>query len=112
LAAGHSANGSAIDDFAYFQRSVLLAGAEAAVGVPFFLSPGVEMSATLGGVFRTISHSLPSNDYKFKTASQFVPLATLEFLWRLSSSIYWRQGVGTQGKVGDTYWTAGLGYDL
>lgn len=111
LVLGHSENGSAVDTFDYFQRSVLLVGAEAAIGIPFFLSPGVEMNFSLGGIYRTIKHSLPSSEYKIVTQSRFIPLISLEYLWRLSQSVYWRQAVGTQGKLGDTYWSGGFGYD-
>ncbi len=111
LLLGHSENGSAVDAFLYFQRSVLLTGAEAALGIPFYLSPGVEMNLSLGGIYRTINHSVPSSEYKVTTKARFIPMIALEYLWRLTQSVYWRQSVGTQGKAGDTLWSAGFGYD-
>lgn len=108
---GHSENDSAVDTIDYFQRSVLLAGLEGHVGLPFFLSSGVEMSLTLGGIYRMISHAVPSADYKFNTKAKFLPLIGLDYLWRLSQDWYWKQGVATQGKLNDTLWMAGLGYD-
>lgn len=108
---GQSANASATTQFAYFQRSVFLAGVDGALGLPLFLGKGVELSATAGGLLRYIQHTAPSGDYEFKTQIRFLPQLTLEYLWRLSTRIYWKQGVGTQGTDKDTYWTAGFGFD-
>jgi hypothetical protein len=108
---GHSENDGTVESMRYFQRSVLFAGVEGALGLPIFLSPGVELSLVLGGLLRSISHSVPSSDYKFKTAVRVLPILSLEYMWRLSSTIYWHQGVGTQGQLHDTFWSAGFGLD-
>jgi hypothetical protein len=108
---GHSESDSAVDDFAYFQRSVLVAGLEGSLGLPVFVGTGVEISLAMGGIYRMINHSIPSADYKFSTATRFLPRVAVELVWRLSQSVYWRQSIGSFGRVGDTLWSAGLGYD-
>lgn len=110
LIIGQSENSSAVDNFAYFQRSVLLTGGELALGYHLFYNSEITLGISLGGIYRTIKHSLPSEEYRFKTTAQAIPNLSLELSWKLSEKWIWRQSVGTQGKPLDTLWSAGFSF--
>ena len=109
---GQSENQSAVDDFSYFQRSVKLTGAELALGWNILRAKEYSFGLSIGGLSRTIMHTVPNENYIFKTKTKTLPQATLELMWQLSSNWYWRQSVGSQGQPQDTFWSLGLGYDL
>jgi hypothetical protein len=110
--AGQSENMNAESDFTYFQRQVMLSGLDFQLGGPFFRRGGSEVSISLGGLARVINHALPGSDYKFTTATRFVPLVCIDFTWMLFQSLFFHQSLGTTGLIGDTFWSAGLGLDL
>lgn len=107
---GQSKNSSAVDDIYYYQRSVVLTGGELNIGVPLISSSTSELSLVLGGISRTIKHSVPTEDYQFLTATKSLIMASFHLSWMLSDSISWQQSIGTQGRPLDTLWSAGFGY--
>lgn len=109
---GQSENQSAVDDFSYFQRSVKITGAEFALGWNILREKEYSFGLSIGGLSRTIMHTVPNENYTFKTKTKALPQATLELMWQLSSNWYWRQSVGSQGQLLDTFWSIGLGYNL
>ena len=110
LVIGQSENSSAEANISYFQRSVLLIGAEGAVGIPIIQQHENEFSIVIGGIVRSIQHSVFNSSYKFTTKNRFLPSFSIEYSWKLNEEWSWRQAVGTQGGVGDTLWAAGFGY--
>ena len=110
LVLGQSENSSAEENFSYFQRSVLLIGAEGAIGIPIIQQKENELSIVIGGIVRSIQHSVINSNYKFTTKNRFLPSFSIEYSWKLNEVWSWRQAVGTQGRSGDTLWAAGFGY--
>lgn len=109
---GQSKNDSDDSGFIYFQRSVLLAGAELGFGTPILTTKTVDLTLSLNGLYRSINHTVPSVGYEFKTNKRMLAMALLEASWKLSDSIYWNQAIGTQGYPLDTFWSIGFGYHL
>jgi len=109
LIAGQSENNSAVDDFLYFQRSVSLSGAELGFGVNLIRNTHIALGLYLGGLYRSIKHTVPSEEYRFKTATRTIPNLSLELAWKISQHWSWRQSIGSQGYPLDTLWSAGIG---
>lgn len=107
---GQSENSSAVDNFAYFQRSVSLTGVELGLGANLLRSSNVSLGLSLGGIYRIIKHTIPSEEYQFSTGSRVLPNLSFDFVWRFSNNWCWRQSIGSQGQALDTFWSAGFGY--
>lgn len=112
IIAGQSENMNAESDFTYFQRQVMLSGLEFQLGAPLFRRGGAELALSLGGLARVINHALPGSDYKFTTATRFVPLLAFDFTWQIFQRFFFHQSIGTTGVIGDTFWSAGFGLDI
>jgi len=107
---GQSENMSDVDNFSYFQRSVSLSGVEIGAGVNLFRGPNISLGLALGGIYRIIKHTLPGEEYRFKTSSRGIPHLSLESNWKFSQRWNLRQSVGTQGFPLDTLWSFGFGF--
>lgn len=109
---GQSENSSAVDNFAYFQRSASLTGVEVGLGANFLRTPNIAFGLSLGGMYRIIKHTIPSDEYQFSTGSRALPNLSFDLAWRFSNHWSWRQSIGSQGQSLDTFWSAGFGYIL
>lgn len=107
---GQSENSSAVSNFAYFQRSVSLTGGEVGLGVNVLRTDKVNLGLSLGGMYRIIKHTTPSEEYRFGTGSRALPTLSLDLAWRFSDHWGWRQSIGSQGQTLDTFWSAGFSY--
>lgn len=109
---GQSKNASDDDSFSYYQRSVYLIGAELGLGATLYSTKTVDFIFSVNGLYRSINHTIPNEDYKFKTEKRTLPLALLELSWKLGDALYWNQSIGTLGEPLDTFWALGVGMNL